>query len=249
MAGEHSLCDTYGLLGEHLPGTLAEYIVLPEQNLELMPELSPPHEELTWAEAAAYSLVALTAWRMLVTRARLQPGESVLIWGVGGGVSITALKIAKLLGATVLATSSSDEKLQMATSLGADATINYETEDVAEEVRRLTGKRGVDVVVENVGEATWETSLKVLAKRGRLVTCGATTGARVVTDVRRMFWFQWTILGSTMGSVSEYAEIVKLLGQGHLRPTVDSVYQLSDAVDAFARLESGQQMGKVVVEI
>jgi len=119
---------------------------------------------------------------------------------------------------------------------------------VAKEVRRLTNKRGVDVVVENVGQATWETSLKVLAKKGRLVTCGATTGPSVVSDVRRMFWFQWTIMGSTMGSAAEYAEIIKLLGQGNLRPTVDSVYQLEDAVDAFARLEGGEQMGKVVVE-
>lgn len=249
MAGEHSLCDSYGLLGEHLPGTLAEYLVVPEQNLELMPDLPPPHQELTWAEAAAYSLVTLTAWRMLVNRARLQPGESVLIWGVGGGVSVAALKIAKLMGATAFVTSSSDEKLQAAASLGADATINHKTADVAKEVRRLTNKRGVDVVVENVGQATWETSLKVLAKKGRLVTCGATTGPSVVSDVRRMFWFQWTIMGSTMGSAAEYAEIIKLLGQGHLRPTVDSVYQLNDAVDAFARLEGGEQMGKVVVEI
>jgi NADPH:quinone reductase-like Zn-dependent oxidoreductase len=249
MAGEHSLCDSYGLLGEHLPGTLAEYVVVPEQNLELMPELSPPHEELTWAEAAAYSLVTLTSWRMLVTRARLLAGESVLVWGVGGGVSITALKIAKLLDATAFVTSSSDEKLQMATPLGADATINHETEDVAKEVLRLTSKRGVDVVVENAGEATWETSLKVLAKKGRLVTCGATTGARVVTDVRRMFWYQWTIMGSTMGSVSEYAKIIRLLSQGQLRPTVDSAYPLANAAEAFARLESGEQMGKVVVEI
>ncbi len=248
-AGEHSLCDSYGLLGEHLPGTMAEYIVVPEQNLELMPDLSPPHEQLTWPEAAAYSLVTLTAWRMLVTRARLRPGETVLIWGVGGGVSVTALKIAKLLGATVFVTSSSDAKLEAAAAMGADATVNYQTADVAKEIRRLTNKRGVDVVVENVGAATWEKSLRVLAKRGRLVTCGATTGPSVVTDVRRMFWFQWTIMGSTMGNVSEYAEIIKMLGQGHLRPTVDSVYKLSDAVEAFARLESGEQMGKVVVEI
>jgi NADPH:quinone reductase-like Zn-dependent oxidoreductase len=248
-AGEHSLCDTYGLLGEHLPGTLAEYVVVPEQNLELMPELSPPYEELTWVEAAAYSLVTLTAWRMLVTRARLRPGETVLIWGIGGGVSLTALKIAKIMGAKAFVTSSGDEKLRVAASLGADATINHQTADVAKEVRRMTDKRGVDVVVENVGEATWEKSLKVLAKKGRLVTCGATTGASVSSDVRRMFWFQWTIMGSTMGSVSEYAEVVKLLGQGLLRPTLDSVFQLSDAADAFARLESGEQMGKVAVEI
>jgi NADPH:quinone reductase-like Zn-dependent oxidoreductase len=249
LAGEHSLCDTYGLLGEHLAGTLAEYLVVPEQNLEVMPVLPAPHSQLSWAEAAAYSLVTLTAWRMLITRAKLRPGETVLIWGVGGGVSSTALKIAKFVGAHVIVTSSSDDKLAAAESMGADAAINHAGADVVSEVRRLTDKRGVDVVVENVGEATWEQSLRVLAKKGRLVTCGATTGPKVVTDVRRMFWYQWSLIGSTMGNVSEYHEIVQLLGQGYLRPTIDSVHTLADAVAAFRRLQSGEQMGKVVVEM
>jgi len=249
LAGEHSLCDSYGLLGEHLAGTLAEYLVVPEQNLEIMPTLPAPHAELTWEEAAAYSLVTLTGWRMLVTRAKLRPGETVLIWGVGGGVSSAALKIAKLMGATVFVTSSSDEKLAVAESMGADAVINHAGSDVVREIRQITGERGVDVIVENVGEATWERSLRVLAKKGRLVTCGATSGPQVVTDVRKMFWHQWTLIGSTMGSVSEYSEIVRLLGQGHLRPTIDAVYPLDQAVEAFRRLESGDQMGKLVIEI
>jgi NADPH:quinone reductase-like Zn-dependent oxidoreductase len=186
---------------------------------------------------------------MLMTRAALRPGEVVLIWGVGGGVSLTALKIAKLVGAFVIVTSSSDAKLEAARGLGADVTLNHARVDVAKEVRALTAKRGADVVVENVGEATWEQSLRALAKRGRLVTCGATTGPRVVTDVRRMFWHQYSILGSTMGSLQEYRRIVGLLGQGHLRPTVDSAFPLVDAVKAVERLQRADQMGKIVVDV
>ncbi len=186
---------------------------------------------------------------MLVSRAKLQAGESVFIWGAGGGVSNTALKIAKLLGAFAIVTSSSDEKLEAAKSAGADVTINRQNCDVAKEVRKLTEKRGVDVVVENVGEETWENSIRMLAKAGRLITCGATTGPKVVTDVRRLFWYQFSVLGSTMGNAKEYREIVRLLGQGHLRPTVDSTFSLADGVAALERLQAGTQMGKVVVEI
>jgi NADPH:quinone reductase-like Zn-dependent oxidoreductase len=237
------------LLGEHLPGTAAQYLVVPEQNVLPIPTPPAPHPPITWREAAAFSLVTLTAWRMLITRAALRPGEVVLIWGVGGGVSGTALKIAKLMGAFVIVTSSSDAKLEAARGLGADVTLNHTRVDVAKEVRALTAKRGADVVVENVGEATWEQSLRALAKQGRLVTCGATTGPRVVTDVRRMFWHQHTIMGSTMGSLQEYREIVRLLGQGHLRPTVDSAFSLADGVKAMERLERGEQMGKIVLDL
>ncbi|GBD31712.1 MAG: alcohol dehydrogenase [Gemmatimonadales bacterium] len=247
--GEHSLCLEYRLLGEHLPGTLAEYIVVPEQNVAVIPVPPDPHPPITWREAAAFSLVTLTAWRMLMSRARLRPGEVVLIWGIGGGVSSAALKIAKLAGAFVIVTSSSDDKLATALSLGADVALNHREVDVAKEVRALTGKRGADVVVENVGEATWEQSLRALAKQGRLVTCGATTGPKVVTDVRRMFWNQYTLMGSTMGNLAEYREIVRLLGQGHLRPLVDSAFPLERAVEAFERLERGSQMGKIVIDL
>jgi NADPH:quinone reductase-like Zn-dependent oxidoreductase len=248
-AGEHSLCPDYRLLGEHVPGTAAEYLVVPEQNVLPIPTPPAPHPPLTWREAAAFSLVTLTAWRMLVTRAGLRPGEVVLIWGVGGGVSGAALKIAKLMGAFVIVTSSSDAKLEAARGLGADVTLNHTRVDVAKEVRAVTAKRGADVVVETVGAATWEHSLRALAKQGRVVTCGATTGPKVVTDVRRMFWHQFTLMGSTMGSLQEYREIVRLLGQGHLRPTVDSAFPLAEGVKAIERLERGEQMGKVVLDV
>jgi NADPH:quinone reductase-like Zn-dependent oxidoreductase len=245
-AGEHSLCVNFRLLGEHLPGTMAETVVVPQQNVGIVPRLDPP---LRWEEAAAFSLVTLTAWRMLVTRAALQAGETVLVWGIGGGVSLTALRIAKLLGARVIATSSSDAKLAVAKTLGADVVLNHRTQQVSREVRSQTAGRGVEVVVENVGEGTWEESLRSLARGGRLVTCGATGGPKVVTDLRRVFWHQLTIMGSTMGNAAEYQEIVRQLGEGHLRPIVDRVYPLAEARAAFERLEKAEQLGKVCLEI
>jgi NADPH:quinone reductase-like Zn-dependent oxidoreductase len=245
-AGEHSLCVAYKLLGEHLPGTMADLVTVPALNVARIPDLSP---ELTWAEAAAFSLVTLTAWRMVVTRAQLKAGETVLVWGIGGGVSLTALRIAKLLGARVIATSSEDAKLAEARRLGADVTLNHRTQKVSQEVRAATHRRGVDVVVENVGEATWPESLRCLGRGGRLVTCGATSGPNVALDLRRLFWHHWTIMGSTMGNAREYAEIVRRLGEGQLRPIVDRVYPLARVRAAYERLRKGEQLGKVVVEI
>lgn len=245
-AGEHSLCLNYRLLGEHLPGTLAEAIILPEPNVAVIPTLPKP---LSWAEAAAFSLVTLTAWRMVVTRARVQPGETVLVWGIGGGASLAAMRIAKLKGARVIVTSSSDAKLEHAKRLGADVTLNHRTQKVSQEVRTLTDQRGADVVIENVGEATWDESLRSLRRGGRLVTCGATTGPKVGLDLRRLFWYQWNIMGSTMGNLAEYAEVVRLLGAGELRPVVDRVFPFTEARAALERLDRGEQLGKIVVEI
>jgi NADPH:quinone reductase-like Zn-dependent oxidoreductase len=245
-AGEHSLCVNYRLLGEHLPGTLAQFVTVSAQNVARAPNLAPA---LTWAEAAAFSLVTLTAWRMVVTRARVTQGETVLIWGIGGGVSLTAMRIAKLFGARVIVTSSDDAKLAAAQQLGADVTLNHRTQQVGKEVRALTDKRGVDVVIENVGAATWEDSLRCLRRGGRLVTCGATSGPQVGIDLRRMFWHHWTLMGSTMGNAAEYAEVVRRLGQGELRPVVDRVFPLTQAKEAYERLERGAQLGKIVLEI
>ena len=245
-AGEHSVCVNYRLLGEHLPGTLAELVTVPAHNVAPIPALVPP---LSWAEAAAFSLVTLTAWRMLVTRARVKEGEWVLVWGIGGGVSLAALRIAKLFGAHVIVTSSSDAKLEAARGLGAEVALNHRTQKVSQEIRALTQKRGVDIVVDSVGAATWDESLRSLRRGGRLVTCGATSGPQVGIDLRRLFWHHWSILGSTMGNASEYAEVVRQLGHGQLRPIVDRVYPLAQSREGYERLERGEQLGKIAVEI
>jgi NADPH:quinone reductase-like Zn-dependent oxidoreductase len=245
-AGEHSLCASYRILGEQLPGTLVEFVVVPEQNVAVIPTLATP---LTWPEAAAFSLVTLTAWRMVVTRAQVKAGETVLVWGIGGGVALAAMRMAKLKGARVIVTSSSDAKLQEARKLGADVTLNRKSGKISQEVRALTGKRGADVVIDNTGDATWDESLRSLGRGGRLVSCGATTGPKVSFDMRRLFWHQWSILGSTMGNDAEYREIVRLLGTGELRPVVDRVFPFGEARAAFERLERGEQMGKIAIAI
>ncbi|MFI5245262.1 MAG: zinc-binding dehydrogenase [Gemmatimonadales bacterium] len=242
-AGEHPLCVKFGLLGEHHPGTFAEYVVVPEWNVRRIPPGTSDEN------AAAFSLATITAWRMLVTRARVQAGDQVLIQGIGGGVALAALQVAKLRGAHVWVTSGSDEKLAKAAALGADETLNYRNTEVAREIRARTGKRGVDVVVDSVGAATWAQSLGALGKRGRLVSCGATAGPIVETDLRRMFWNQWTLMGSTMGSDAEFDAIVAELAVGRLIPPVDAVFPLSDARRAFERMEERSQFGKLVFSI
>jgi len=242
-AGEQSLCEHYRLLGEHLPGTAAEYVVVPAANLRLVPA------SVSWDTAAAFTLATLTAWRMIVTRARVQRGETVLIWGIGGGVAIAALQIATRIGARVWAISSSDEKLARARSLGAEETLNHRTTDIVRVIRDRTGKRGVSVVIDDVGEATWERSLRVLGRGGRLVTCGATSGPIVQTDVRKLFWHQWTIMGSTMGNDRELDAIVNALGEGALVPPVDAVLPLERAREAYERLATAGQFGKIVLKL
>jgi len=243
LAGEQPLCPGFQMLGEHRDGTVAELVVVPERNL------APVPAGMSWSQAAAFPLATLTAWRMLITRARLSAGERVLIWGIGGGLALAALRIARHVGARVIVTSSSDAKLVRARELGADVTLNHATMDVAREVRTLTGRRGVEVVVDSVGQQTWEQSLRCLARLGRLVTCGGTTGPMVTTDVRKLFWYQWTILGSTMGSHEEFRRIASLAADGFLWPEVDRVYPLAQGREAFERLKSGEQLGKVVIEV
>lgn len=243
LAGEHSQCNNFAVLGEHRDGTIAEYVVVPEVNLARKPAA------MSWPIAAAFSLSTLTAWRMLVTRARLQAGETVLIWGIGGGVALSSLQIALHLGARAIVTSGSEEKLQVAREMGAAVTVNHTTGDVVAAVREATGRAGADVIVDSVGEATWPRSLRVIKRGGRLVVCGATSGPMVGLDARKLFWHHWSILGSTMGNREEYALIVRLAHEGKLWPRVDRTVSLDKAVSAFQRLESGSQQGKVVIEV
>ncbi|MFL5543688.1 MAG: zinc-binding dehydrogenase, partial [Gemmatimonadaceae bacterium] len=225
------------------PGTIAEYIVVPAQNARSIPRDKPIEQ------AAAFTLSTLTAWRMIITRARVRKSDNVLIWGIGGGVALAALEIVRMIGASAWVTSHSDEKLALARGLGAENVLNYTNTDVGKEIRARTGKRGVDVVFDTVGEASWSQSLGALGRRGRLVTCGATSGPIVQMDVRRLFWNQWDIMGSTMGNDAEFDAVTNEYRAGRLTPLVDSVFDISQGRQAFERLQSGQQFGKIVVRI
>ena len=243
LDGEQPLCPRYRIFGEHVPGFCAEYAVVPERNAHAVPDGVTPEQ------AAAFPLATLTAWRMVVTRAQVRPGDQVLIWGIGGGVALAALQICKRIGATVWVTSGSDEKLARARTLGADHTLNHRTDDVPRVIREATAKRGMDVVIDSVGEATWARSLLALGRRGRLVTCGGTSGPMLQTDVRRLYWNQWSLLGSTMGTEAEFEAIVGELRAGRLLPIVDSVVPLTEGRRAYERLASGEQFGKVVIRV
>jgi zinc-binding alcohol dehydrogenase/oxidoreductase len=231
------------VIGEHGDGTNAELIAVPATNVHPIPEA------LSFEEAAAFPLVFETAYRMLVTRAGLREGEWVLAWGIGGGVSTAALAIATALGARVLVTSSSDAKLERARELGADATVNHATGDVKAAVQEATEGHGIDVVVENVGEATWTTSLQVAAPGGRITVCGATSGPNPPAALHRIWWKQLSILGSTMGTGEDFAGAYELVASGRALPVVDSVLPLEEIRAAHERLEAGEQLGKIVLTI
>jgi NADPH2:quinone reductase len=241
--GEESLCVRLGLVGEHVPGTFAEYFVVPEKNLELVPE------DVTFEQAAAFALVFQTAWRMLMTQAQLKASEDVYIHGVGGGVATAALQLVNMFGGRAFVSSSSDEKLEKAKELGADFCFNYTKNNVVREVLKATSGRGVDVVVDTVGAATWMQSLKMVRKGGRIVTCGATTGPNPETEIRLIFWKQLQILGSTMSNCEEYRQLVQMLGAGKLRPVISRVFSLSEGPGAFRYLAEEGQFGKVVLSI
>jgi NADPH:quinone reductase-like Zn-dependent oxidoreductase len=230
------------VVGEHMDGTCAELVAIPEENVYAIPD------DLSFEDAAAFPLVFETAYRMLVTKARLQEGEWVLIWGIGGGVATAALAIAKALGARTIVTSSSGAKLEQARGLGADETLNHAEEDVAARVKEIAGG-GADVVVEHVGEATWKHSLNAARQEGRIVVCGATSGPNPPAMLHRIWWKQLHVLGSTMGTKADFEGAFELVKSGRAMPVVDSVYPLAETAAAHERLESGEQLGKVVLRI
>ena len=243
IRGEHPLCDTFGILGEHAPGGAAEYVAVPARNILPIPD------SLDFPEAAASPLVFVTAWRALMTQAQLRAGETILIHGASGGVASAAIQIAKLAGAYSYAVTSTAEKAEAARALGADEIIDRTTSDFSREIWQRTRKRGVDVVLENTGAATWKGSLRAVRKGGRIVTYGATTGPMGETDIRIIFWKQPFIIGSTMGSQAEFNTVMRLVFQGRLKPVVDRVLPLDEIQAAHRLLEEGQQFGKIVLSV
>jgi NADPH:quinone reductase-like Zn-dependent oxidoreductase len=243
LAGKDNECPEFTNIGFMIDGGCAEYVRCPEVNC------FPYPENLTFPEAAAVPLVFQTAWHMLITRANLKPGEDVLVLGAGSGVGSAAIQIAKFFGCRVIATAGTDAKIEKARQLGADEAIHHGIMKIHKEVRRLTDKRGVDVVFEHVGAVTWEESLASLARGGRLVTCGATTGYEAKIDIRFVFSRQLSIFGSYMGTKAELGTVLKLVKEGRLKPVIDTVLPLANCSDAHAYLEQGKQFGKVVLTV
>ena len=243
LSGNDPLCASSGIFGETRNGGAAEKIAVPLRNL------LPKPKGLSFEEAAALPLDMLTAWHMLVTRAQLRPGETVLVQAGGSGVGSAGIQIAKLWGATVYATAGSDAKCERARELGADVAINYREKDFSTEVRTLTAKRGVDVVFEHVGGETFEKSLRVLAKGGRLVTCGATSGGDATINIRLVFFKLLSILGSTMGSIAELREVLRHVEAGTLKPVLDRVMPLEQIAEAHRVLEAREAFGKIVLRV
>ncbi len=240
--GEDNLCREYRIFGETVNGGCAEFVAAPEANVFPIPP------GLSFEEAASVPLVFLTAWHMLMTRAQLKPAETVLVLGATSGVGSAAIQLAKVAGARVITTAGSEKKLEFGRQLGADEGILHTTQKISAEVKRLTGGRGVDVVVEHVGTATWDQSVASLAKGGRLVTCGATTGYDARVDLRFLFFREYSLLGSFMGSRAEMYPVLELFKCGKLRPVVDEVMPLEKAAEAHRKLESREQFGKIVLK-
>jgi NADPH:quinone reductase-like Zn-dependent oxidoreductase len=240
-SGQQNLCARFTVLGNGVDGGNCELFAAPAVNVIPIPD------SLTFDEAASVPLVFLTAWHMLVTRAKIKPGQTVLVLGAGSGVGIAAIQIAKLFHARVITTAGDDNKLQKATTLGADHGIDHYKQKISQEVRRITNKEGVDIVVEHVGEATWGESMKSLKQGGTIVTCGATTGPNVSFDLRFLFAKQLSFLGSYMGTMGDLHQVLKFVFDGTLKPVVDRAFPLSETRAAHEYLASSQMFGKVVL--
>lgn len=243
LEGEVSQCDDYDILGSSGNGGNAELIVVNADKLMRMPD------GFDFVTAAAAPLAYQTAWRAVVTRAKVQPGENILVLGASGGVAVAAIQICKIIGARVFAVTSSQEKMAKARAIGADIAVDRNTSDPFEDVRRLTNGRGVDLVLENVGAATWGESQKILRKGGRIVTYGRTTGRMATINLSLLFWNEQTHIGSTMGSLNDFHEVMEHVFSGKIKPVIDSVYALEDAREAYAHYERGEQFGKIVLRI
>jgi NADPH:quinone reductase-like Zn-dependent oxidoreductase len=244
LSGRDNECPRYEVLGNvNHPGGYAEYVTVPAQNVIPIPDA------IDYVQAAAFPLTFLTAWHMLMTRAGLQRGEDVLVLAAGSGVGQAAIQIAALHGARVFATAGSEAKLERARALGAAEVIHHHEQDIAEEIKRLTNRRGVDVVIEHVGEATWPKSVRSLARGGRLVTCGATTGRHGILDLAALFSKQLTIHGSYMGTKGELMRVARYFFKGQLKPVIDRTYPLAEAAAAHRRMEESGQFGKIVLEV
>lgn len=234
LGGEQTECSSFGILGMTRPGTFAEYIAVPKTCV------FPKPKHMTVEEASAFPLTFLTAWRMLAVKAKLQPGETVLIHGIGGGVALAGLILAKALGAKVIVTSSSDEKLKRAAELGADKGINYRTGSVDEEV---------DIVFDTVGSSTWPLDFHCVRRGGRIVLCGVTSGAKAEINLRTLYWKQVSIFGSTMGSIGDFKAMLEFVNTKKLKPVIDSTWKLSEIQSAVKKMEEGKQFGKIVIEV
>ncbi|HME19649.1 MAG TPA: zinc-binding dehydrogenase [Nitrososphaerales archaeon] len=243
LSGKDDQCRQYTILGYGVDGGMGELVKVPRTNLIRKPEA------MSFVDAASFPLVFLTAYHMVVTKAGTGAGDTVLVLGANSGVGVAAIQVAKLHGAQVIATAGDPSKMEKASRLGADHVIDHYRQDILAEVRRITGKRGVDVVVEHVGKATWESSVKALAKGGRLVVCGATTGAEVATDLRYVYNKELTIYGSFMSGKGELLRVVELFRAGKLRPVVDSTFPLVKAADAETKLEKSEHFGKIVLTV
>ncbi len=241
MSNQDSMCLSYGMIGVKRPGCFAEFVSVPAETLHPLPS------NLNYQEAASIPLVFLTAWHMLVDRARVRPGEDVLIQAAGSGVGIAGIQIAKLLGARVIATASTNLKLEKARALGADVLINYTEKNFADEIRSITAKRGVDVILEHTGAERWDQNILSLARNGRLVTCGATSGAEVKTDLRYIYSKQLSIIGSYMGGKRDLIEMLRFVREGKLKPVIDSVFPLPELRQAHEKMEDRNVFGKIVI--